>query len=85
MQVLTVAALLALTACVPARVVVVEPIPPPRRIEYRCDPWPVPPGGMLDPKLATRFLNEMGAQGWESYIGNEQVVCFKRYVVSKPN
>jgi hypothetical protein len=83
MRVFAVTALLVLSSCVPARVVVVEPVPPPPRIEYRCDPWPIPPGGKLEPTLATRFLNELGAEGWESYIGNEQVVCFKRYVISK--
>ena len=75
----------AVGACAPARVVVVAPIPPASQIEYRCDPWPIPPGGKLEPALATRFLNEMGAQGWDSFIGNEQVVCFKRYVVPKPH
>jgi hypothetical protein len=48
------------------------------RIEYRCDPWPLRPGAKLDPQTATRFLNEMGQKGWDSFIGNEQVVCFKR-------
>ena len=75
---------LALSACVPAQVVVTQPIPPPSQFQYRCDPWPLPPGAKLDPVTATRFLNEIGAQGWESFIGNEQVVCFKRAVISKP-
>jgi hypothetical protein len=42
---------------------------------------PLPPGGKLDAALATRFLNEMGAKGWDSFVGNEQMVCFKRYQV----
>jgi hypothetical protein len=64
-------------------VVVVEPIPPPAKFEYRCDPWPLPSGGKLEPALATRYLNEVGAQGWESFVGNEQMVCFKRAVASR--
>jgi hypothetical protein len=67
-------------ACAPARVVVVDPVPAPRRVEYRCDPWPLPAGVKLDAALATRFLNEMGAKGWDSFVGNEQMVCFKRYL-----
>jgi hypothetical protein len=54
-------------------------------VEYRCDPWPLKEGEKLGPEIATRFLNEMGAKGWDSYIGNEQVVCFKRYVSDPPH
>lgn len=84
MRIAAMVALLPIAACAPTRVIVVQPIPPPPRVEYRCDPWPLPPGAKLDPSLATRYLNEVGAQGWESYIGNEQFVCFKRYAISKP-
>jgi hypothetical protein len=84
MRIVVPVAVIASAACAPARVVVMEPIPPPRKIEYRCDPWPVPPGDKLNPRLAANFLNEMGAHGWDSFIGNEQVVCFKRYVVATP-
>jgi hypothetical protein len=76
--------LLLASACAPTRVIVVAPVPPPQRIEYRCAPWPIPPGGKLDPTIANKFLNEMGAQGWDSYIGNEQIVCFKRYIALAP-
>jgi hypothetical protein len=72
------------SACAPARVVVVHPIPAPQRVEYRCDPWPLKENEKLSPALATRFLNEMGAKGWDSYVGNEQFSCFKRYVSDPP-
>ena len=42
------------------------------------------PGAKLDPTVANRYLNEMGAKGWDSYIGSEQIVCFKRYIVVPP-
>jgi hypothetical protein len=81
---LRVLAVLLVLSCAPStaplRVVVIEPVPAPRHVEYRCDPWPIPEGGKLDPTIATTFLNQMGASGWDSYIGSEQVVCFKRYV-----
>jgi hypothetical protein len=73
-------AVVLLAGCAPTRVVVTEPIPPPARVAYRCDPWPLPEGAKLDPATATRYLNEMGAKGWDSFVGNDTFVCFKRYL-----